>query len=438
MDINRSKREERDWLDTIMVTTCTRDGRGDVLSSMRRISTLLLLCLCAFAVRAGNLADYTGNYSLKGRIVAVAEWEVDAEAPHVLAFTDFVSGRFGMLTEINPDEFVLHEGVMAGSESARLRFTRKGDAVSGLTFTERGKLPKIARRLPHRRVEMTSPAATLLLPPGKGPFPAIVIVPAGRVGRMAAATFPNFFLSEGFAVLMYDGRREAAPFETSAADAIAAVDSIRNRTDIDRKKIGLWGHSQGGWLSIIAAAQSPGKIGFVIDHSGMFVPAWQQELYRLASEALADGIAPVEVARAVLFEAQLMEVAQSGKGWGELISSLRDAKGKWIDLVYKPSSLEELQRFWRDDFSFDPRPFAGRVRQPVLALFGGLDRSTPIESAAQLKQAMPPENRLTEMIFPTANHAFLEARTGGNAEIPKLTRFVPGMFDSMRKWLALQ
>jgi hypothetical protein len=37
--------------------------------------------------------------------------------------------------------------------------------------------------------------------------------------------------------------------------------------------------------------------------------------------------------------------------------------------------------------------------------------------------------------FPTADHAFLDARTGGNAEIPSLSRFVPGMFDTMRDWL---
>ena len=79
-------------------------------------------------------------------------------------------------------------------------------------------------------------------------------------------------------------------------------------------------------------------------------------------------------------------------------------------------------------------PFAGRVRQPVLAMFGGLDKSTPIESAANLANVMRRE-KLTIEFFPTANHAFLEAKTGGNTEIATLGHFVPGMFASMHRWL---
>ena len=130
-----------------------------------------------------------------------------------------------------------------------------------------------------------------------------------------------------------------------------------------------------------------------------------------------------------------MTIAQTGTGWDELAAQIRDAGPAWREMVYRPSSLEELQRTWREDFSFDPRPYAARVSQPVLALFGGLDRSTPIESAANLKRALGSDARLTEEFFPTANHAFLDAVTGGNGEIPQLTRFVPGMFSAMRKWL---
>ena len=398
---------------------------------MRRVSLMLLLSLFALTARAAGLAAYAGNYSLAGHTLAIAEWEIDPAAPHVLAFTDLHSGRFGVLEEAARDVYVLRERVMSGPEAARLQFTR-----NGLIFTAAGKKPGTARRLPHRTIEMTgaSRPATLLLPPGNGPFPAIVIVPAGHAGRLAAATFPNFFLSQGFAVLAYDRRNERAPFETYADDAIAATEMLRARPDIDGRRVGLWGHSQGGWLSLIAASKAAG-VAFVIDHSGMFVPAWQQELYRIAAEGMADGIPPTDVAAAVSFETKLIQVARTGEGWDELVAMLTNEKGSWQELVYKPASLQELQQIWRDDFSFDPRPLAAGVKQPVLALFGGLDRSTPIESAANLKRAMPSNTRLTEMFFPTANHAFLDATTGGNHEIPNLQRFAPGMFEAMRRWL---
>ena len=38
-------------------------------------------------------------------------------------------------------------------------------------------------------------------------------------------------------------------------------------------------------------------------------------------------------------------------------------------------------------------------------------------------------------VFPSANHAFFESKTGGNKEIPALNRFAPGMFETMGRSL---
>jgi pimeloyl-ACP methyl ester carboxylesterase len=168
----------------------------------------------------------------------------------------------------------------------------------------------------------------------------------------------------------------------------------------------------------------------------MVVPAWQQELFRVAAEAEADGVPPGDIDAALRFERQLMSVARTGSGWDALAKAMRaDSAASWMSLVYQPASLTDLMRVWQNDFSFDPRPYAKQVRQPVLALFGGLDKSTPIESSANLANAIKPRTNLTIAFFPTANHAFLDAITGGNAEVPALSRFAPGMFDAMRVWL---
>lgn len=385
---------------------------------------------------------YIGNYQLSpSEVIAIAEWEVDPSAPHVLAFTDLKTGRIGVLTELGGDEYALHEGLLAGPQVASIHFVRSGDRVIALIYSPSGGEPLRAPHVDTRREELTIDAgdvklgATLYLPAGRAPFPVIVIVPAGAVGRTASATFPNFIVAEGFGALVYDRRPGSAPFTTYAADAVAMVEHLRKRADVDARNVGLWGHSQGGWVSLVAASQSR-AVSFVIDHSGMLLPAWQQDLYRVAAEARADGVAEEDIARALQFESRLMTVAATGQGWPEIAEMMRaNEKASWMDLVYKPASLDELQRVWKNDFSFDPRPFAARVHQPVLGLFGGLDKSTPIESAANLANAVPDRGKLTIEFFPTANHAFLEARTGGNAEIGTLSRFAPGMFASMHRWL---
>jgi dienelactone hydrolase len=402
----------------------------------------LLSFLSTSLPAAPDFTAYAGNYRIApNEAIAIAEWELDPGSPHVLAFTNLKTGRIGVLSELGGDEFALHDGLLAGSQVASIKFIRSRDRVIALIYAPSSGLSLRAQRVATRREDVTVDAGdvrlagTLYLPPGHGPFPVIVIVPAGAVGRTASATFPNFFLAEGFAVLVYDRRSGSAPFTTYAADAVAAVEHLRRRADVDAKNIGLWGHSQGGWVSLVAASQSP-AISFVIDHSGMMQPAWQQELYRLAAEANADGVAADDVARAVAFETRLMTVAANGQGWPEIAETMRaNEKAPWMELVYKPASLDELQRVWRNDFSFDPRPFAARVHQPVLALFGGLDKSTPIESAGNLENAMMSKGKLTIEFFPTANHAFLEAKSGGNGEIAVLSHFAPGMFGSMHRWL---
>ena len=409
---------------------------------MSVICLAVLSLLSALIAATPDFPAYAGNYRLAANeIIAIAEWELDPSSPHVLAFTNLKTGRIGVLTELGDDEFALREGLFAGPQVAAIRFIRSRGRVIALTYAPSGGRPLRAQRVETRREELIVDAgdvrlrATLYLPAGHEPFPVIVIVPAGALGRTAAATFPNFFVAEGFAVLAYDRRAGPSQFTTYAADAVAAVEHLRRRADVDARKVGLWGHSQGGWLSLVAASESP-AISFVINHSGMLVPAWQQELYRLAAEARADGVAAEDVVRAVGFEARLMTVAAKGQGWPEVAETMRaNEQAPWMKLVYKPRSLVELQQAWLNDFSFDPRPFAARVHQRVLAMFGGLDKSTPIESAANLANVMPDREKLTIEFFPTANHAFLEAKTGGNAEIAALSHFVPGMFASMHRWL---
>ena len=97
---------------------------------MRCLALGLVLC-SAVTASGDDLSRYTGNYRLGERVLAIAEWETDPAAPHVLAFTDLRSGRFGVLTESGPNTFALHEGVMAGPVTARIRFVTQGERHHG-------------------------------------------------------------------------------------------------------------------------------------------------------------------------------------------------------------------------------------------------------------------------------------------------------------------
>jgi uncharacterized protein len=75
----------------------------------------------------------------------------------------------------------------------------------------------------------------------------------------------------GIAVLRVDdrgvggstGSREAATTADYASDALAAVTFLKSRPEIDSRRIGLIGHSEGGLVAPMTAARDP-EITFVV------------------------------------------------------------------------------------------------------------------------------------------------------------------------------
>ena len=100
----------------------------------------------------------------------------------------------------------------------------------------------------------------------------------------------DYFARHGIAALTYDkrgvgastGNWEEASFDDLAGDALAGVELLKSRTDINRKQIGLWGLSQGAWLVELAASQSK-DIAFIIAVSGGGVNPEFQEIKRTES-----------------------------------------------------------------------------------------------------------------------------------------------------------
>ncbi|WP_217915284.1 alpha/beta hydrolase family protein [Miltoncostaea marina] len=118
-------------------------------------------------------------------------------------------------------------------------------------------------------------AASVFVPPGPGPYPAAVLVsgfgPQDRYGRLDGGDGPYGVLARelagrGVAVLAYDKRGIAgsagAPLawldrRPLAADAAAAVRALAALPGVDRARVAIVGHSQGGALAMEAAASGP-------------------------------------------------------------------------------------------------------------------------------------------------------------------------------------
>jgi pimeloyl-ACP methyl ester carboxylesterase len=87
----------------------------------------------------------------------------------------------------------------------------------------------------------------------------------------------------------------------------------------------------------------------------------------------------------------------------------------------------------RQRLDFDPRTSWEKIRIPVLAVWGALDRSVPVkESAARLAEALKQAgNRdYTLVTFPKGNHEGFEAETGFE-DYARLRRYVPEYHETI-------
>ena len=126
-------------------------------------------------------------------------------------------------------------------------------------------------------------AFTLDLPPGQGPFPAVVMGHgSGRITRDELAPLASRWTRMGFAVLRFDKRGTGGStgtfvavgthdsptvFPQLASDVVAAVRYLRTRPEIDPRRVGLTGWSQAGWILPLAAREL-GDAAFLVLFSG--------------------------------------------------------------------------------------------------------------------------------------------------------------------------
>lgn len=316
-------------------------------------------------------------------------------------------------------------------------------------------------------------AGTLTLPPGPGPFPAVILLsgsgPQNRdseiLGFRPFRLIAEHFSRAGIAVLRYDdrgvgGSSGSIPASTTddfAGDALAAIRYLSARADISKARVGLVGHSEGALAAAIAASKSR-DVAFIVWLAGSGVRGdlvLRQQAEDLARAAGADAAA---IDRILVEHRRLLELLQKDGDVEEVtrltrtvaraqLEALPEAQRKAIPNIdaaldaMLPAQVAALRSRWfRSFISFDPAGALEKVTCPVLAIFGERDMQVPpalnrppLEAA--LKRAG--NRQVTVKVYPDANHLFQKAETGNLTEYASLAKaFVPTLLDDMAAWIA--
>lgn len=402
---------------------------------------------------AADLEGAYGTYAwADGKVLLIAPGD---EQP---IYVDYETGRTGALFPMSRDEFVAGPTMASGYPvTVRVRTQRDPSGrVQSVTLEREGRTVRAARREFYTEVPVRVPGrdvslgATLLLPSGPGPHPAIVMIHgSGPVTRDALRPFADHFARHGVAVLIADkrgtgastGRWARATFDDLADDALAGVAYLKARPDIQPHAIGLHGTSLGGWIAPLAATRSS-DVAFVVVESAPVMTPREHERLRVETQMRADGHPPELIAQAVAFMDRKFEVARTGEGWGSLtVAMAAGERAGWLPYVNPPNSLETLQWHWEHVFSHDPLPVLQKLSVPMLVLYGELDAIVPPRvHKSRMEQAIRDagKHNVTIREFARANHGFFEAITGGRMEQPRLTGFVPGYFEVRTAWVREQ
>jgi pimeloyl-ACP methyl ester carboxylesterase len=189
-----------------------------------------------------------------------------------------------------------------------------------------------------------------------------------------------------------DWRR--APIEVQAGDLLASVRAIQARDEIGGAPIGLFGHSQGGWV-VVEAASRTNSVDFVIVGSGPGVTPAAQERYSARRALEAAGASPQELEAGMRDYDEMVGHARSGAALSDLSSAA---------LTFPDTSDPEQWKFWMSILDYDPKGPLSRITVPVLTLWGGDDRIVPVEDSIEVFRSAIPPIRLTVEVFEGADH----------------------------------
>jgi pimeloyl-ACP methyl ester carboxylesterase len=406
------------------------------------------------------LREYTGVYQWgPNAFVYLQMWDEFSGfgKPQLVAFDE--SGDVRTLYPTDSDQFFAGPGAaVPASIESRITFQRSGGGqIVSLTWQHDGTALRTAKRVEiekredvrftNRDVRLTG---TLIAPSIGGRHPAIVLVHgSGAENHVYMLPWARFLVRRGIAVLGYDKRGvgestgdwNTATYEDLADDAVAAVEYLKTRRDVDPAQIGLLGISQAGWIMPLAATRSK-DISFLISISGAGVTPAETTIDQARNEMTMRGMPAATVADIIVLTRLQYEFARTGSGWDAYAAArqnLAARMGAPPETAF-PSTPDHPQwQVIKRTYSYDPAPTLRRLMVPTLAVWGELDnnivadKNKPAWDAA-LKAA---GNRdYTLIVIPKANHAMLEAKIGSNAEMTSLQRFAPSYFAVIEDWLA--
>ena len=273
----------------------------------------------------------------------------------------------------------------------------------------------------------------------------------------------DYFTRAGYAVLRYDDRGiaestgdyAAATTADFAKDALAAANYLRSRPELEGTQVGMAGHSEGGLIAPMVAAQDPEALDFLIllaapALSGDSIVLEQsrriQQLMGAPPVLVERNLSPLRSAYQYIRNHPELDRASLDSGLVDIFirsiddlpiplqNSITDREG------FARQQMGDLSNPWLRFFlSSNPSEYLSKVTVPVLALNGELDPQIVAQDNLRVIASSVGSNgneAVTIVPLPGLNHLFQKATTGIPAEYGTIEEtFSPTAMRIIVSWL---
>lgn len=376
------------------------------------------------------------------------------------------------------------EGVLnADGNEAEGTWTQGTNAIP-LTLKRGGTLPddrkpqEPTRPYPYIEEEVSYPnplakgvtlAGTLTMPKTGGPFPVALLItgsgPQDRnetlLGHKPFLVLSDYLTRRGIAVLRVDDRgvaKSTGSFATAttadfATDVEAGIAFLKNHKGIDPKRIGLIGHSEGGVIAPMVAAETP-DVAFIVLMAGTGVNGEEIIIEQGALIAKAGG-APADLIQRgketnrklfAIIKSESDSVAAEKKLLAEMklmLASLPEEERKAPNAEAQlTAQVKSINSPWfRYFLMYDPAPTLKRVKCPVLALNGEKDLQVPpTQNLPVIEAALKAggNRAYTVKLLPGLNHLFQTSNTGAPSEYATISETIaPVALKTIGDWIVM-
>jgi uncharacterized protein len=313
---------------------------------------------------------------------------------------------------------------------------------------------------------------TLTLPKTGGPFPAVIMITGSGAQNRDEEIFgfkPFRIIADqltkgGIAVLRCDdrgvgkstGSLEEATGKDFMQDVTTEMNYLKSRKDINPRKIGLCGHSEGATIAVMLAAEKK-DVAFIVLMAGPGMSGDSIILRQIEVISRMSGMSDEEITGSLIMQNRVYEAIKTDTGWTGISDAIRkraiaqiekmpdEQRKSIVDVnafaeLQVNSTLKRAKSAWFKFFiGYNPAKDLIKIKCPVLALFGELDTQVdPIINSKRMQIALElgKNKDYTIYAFPKTNHLFQKAEVGSPVEYATLAKeFNAGVLDTLSTWI---